>query len=172
MLGHVFHQEKGHHAGDKSAAVLKIVDTSSMLNALDFSIKERSGDCIECLVQVGLLTLPFLSIALTGHISWHTKQSSGQPHSSFSGQDKLGSGAVVTIPPSINLGPYMEWKSRPFFPIFPNPVASAILTNEILPKKSPGPLNSTGNQLKTGVAISLWLSMITAAWDEITSIWW
>ncbi len=50
-------------------AVLKIVDKFSALNSLDFNIKERSGDCIECLVQAGLLTLPFRSIAPTGHTS-------------------------------------------------------------------------------------------------------
>lgn len=50
-------------------AVLKIVDKSSPAKILDFNIKERRGDRIECLVQAGLLTLPFLSIAPAGHIS-------------------------------------------------------------------------------------------------------
>src|SRR4030067_153685 len=103
---------------------------------------EKMGLFIEYFKHAILSTFPLFSIALTGHCSWQTKHSSGHPFSSFSGLVMGGNEAVVMIPPSSNLGPYLELKSNPFFPIFPIPTASAILTRLIYHQKSPFPLLS------------------------------
>lgn len=91
-----------------TVVVLKTVSICSRLNWFDASIRDKSGDCIDWLAQAGRSTLPLLSIALAGQISWQTKQSSGHPASSFSGQVVVGNVAAVTTPPNINRGPYSE----------------------------------------------------------------
>ncbi len=65
-------------------------------------------------------------IALTGQTSAQIRQSGGQPGSSLSGWRIAGREAVVSRPPSINLDPYRECSSSPFFPITPIPAISAI----------------------------------------------
>ncbi len=147
-----------------------IKSTSSAAVSVAFIRCEKIGLFIECLMHATLFTLPLFSMAPTGHRSWHIKQSSGHPFLSLRGQTASSMRVEVRMPPSISRGPYFELKSNPFFPIVPMPTASAILTSERYPQKSPRPLTSYGNHPKTGTAVSPFSSMTRAACIRIASI--